>query len=51
YGTRSSTVLLVDREGTVTFEERVFDGGPNSWSSAKYEFRIEAAGKGDRDRP
>jgi len=50
YGTRSSTVLLVDREGTVTFEERVFDGGPNSWSSAKYEFRIEATGKGDRDR-
>lgn len=27
YGTRSSTVLLIDRKGGVDFAERVFDGG------------------------
>jgi uncharacterized protein with NRDE domain len=27
YGTRSSTVLLIDRRGEVTFTERVFNGG------------------------
>jgi uncharacterized protein with NRDE domain len=49
YGTRSSTVLLADREGTVTFEERVFNGEPESWKSVKYEFRVESPGKGDRN--
>ncbi len=40
YGTRSSTVLLVDRNGDVTFVERQFDKDGTSSSTQNYEFRI-----------
>lgn len=41
YGTRSSTVLLIDRKGNVTFIERVFQGAADPWMTARFNFRIE----------
>jgi uncharacterized protein with NRDE domain len=40
YGTRSSTVLLVDRDGDVTFVERQFDATGNTSRTRSHEFRI-----------
>lgn len=40
YGTRSSTILLIDRRGSVTFVERVFNGGADPWMTARFTFRI-----------
>ena len=49
YGTRSSTVLLIDREGRVTFVERVFNGGSEPWLTSRFDFRITGAkGNGKR---
>ena len=48
YGTRSSTVLLIDRRGSVTFVERVFNGTADPWMTARFDFRIGQAGDGDR---
>ncbi len=42
YGTRSSSVVLVDCDGTVTFEERTFD--PSSGkilAQRKFEYRVQ----------
>jgi uncharacterized protein with NRDE domain len=39
YGTRSSTVLLIDRRGDVTFAERVFDGAADP-RTTRFTFRI-----------
>ena len=41
YGTRSSTVLIVDSEGRVTLVERVFGGGDDPWMTARFTFRVE----------
>lgn len=41
YGTRSSTVLLVDRNDRVSFVEKTFNSDLNHPQSARYEFRIE----------
>jgi uncharacterized protein with NRDE domain len=41
YGTRSSSVLLVDRHGRVTLMERIYNGGSEPWVTAKFQFRIE----------
>lgn len=42
YGTRSSTVLLIDRSGYVNFWERsFFPQSPNIWSGISYEFIID----------
>jgi uncharacterized protein with NRDE domain len=41
YGTRSSTVLSIDRANRVTFIERTFDSDPNHATTVKYEFQIE----------
>ena len=41
YGTRSSTALLVDREGAVTFVERSFEEG-TSPTDRRFSFQIEA---------
>ncbi len=40
YGTRSSTVLLVDRDGGVTFIERQFDAAGIASGTRSHEFRI-----------
>ena len=40
YGTRSSTVLLVDRDGGVTFVERQFDAAGKTSGTRSHEFRI-----------
>jgi uncharacterized protein with NRDE domain len=43
YGTRCSTVLLVDRQGIVTFVERVFNGGSEPRLTSRFDFRIAGA--------
>jgi uncharacterized protein with NRDE domain len=40
YGTRASTVLLIGRNGCVTFVERVFNGGADPWMTAHFSFLI-----------
>jgi uncharacterized protein with NRDE domain len=40
YGTRSSTVLIIDDMGRVTFVERVFNGHPEPWMTSRFAFRI-----------
>ena len=40
YGTRSSTILLIDREGVVTFIERVFNGRTEPRAERRFDFRI-----------
>lgn len=40
YGTRSSTVILIDREGEVTFIERSFNGLPEKPKSSEWSFRL-----------
>ncbi len=40
YGTRSSTVILIDRENRVFFSERTFNGRPEFVKSVTREFRI-----------
>jgi uncharacterized protein with NRDE domain len=43
YGTRSSTVLLIDRRGCVTFTERVFNGAADPRMTTRFVFRIGAS--------
>lgn len=41
YGTRSSTVIIIDHEGTVTFKERTFHKRSTSqWQEVAYKFQI-----------
>lgn len=40
YGTRSSTALLIERTGNLTFVERSFDHADESQKETRYEFRI-----------
>ena len=40
YGTRCSTVLLIDRQGVVTFVERVFNDGSEPRLTSRFDFRI-----------
>lgn len=41
YGTRSTTVLLIDRSGGVTFIERSFDHPQTVSTVQRYSFRIQ----------
>ena len=41
YGTRSSTVLLVDREDRLIFVERSFTDGSEEWDEARFEIDIK----------
>jgi uncharacterized protein with NRDE domain len=43
YGTRSSTVLLMDTDGFVRFEERSFEGPQNGGITSSFEFRLSNA--------
>lgn len=40
YGTRASTVILLDRTNQVTFVERSFDRTPAYWRDARYQFQL-----------
>ncbi len=40
YGTRSSTIILIDRNNRVTFTERTFNGGVETPRTATFRFRI-----------
>jgi uncharacterized protein with NRDE domain len=42
YGTRSSSLLMIDQRRRITFMERVFNGGNPPWMTAKFEFSIES---------
>jgi len=42
YGTRSTTLLLMDRRGCVTWIERRFDGRPDRWRETRYRFFLPA---------
>jgi uncharacterized protein with NRDE domain len=41
FGTRSSTVLMINRKDHVVFTERVFNAHPDPWMTATFEFRIQ----------
>jgi uncharacterized protein with NRDE domain len=41
YGTRSSTVLLIGKNGYIRFVEKVFDGKPEPWVESRLSFRLE----------
>jgi uncharacterized protein with NRDE domain len=40
YGTRSSTVILVDRDNNVSFDERVYNLPAFSFSERSFRFKI-----------
>ncbi|MBW2561279.1 MAG: NRDE family protein, partial [Deltaproteobacteria bacterium] len=42
YGTRSSTVILIDTGGNVRFIERSFSSGTGGHETAQFEFRVQA---------
>jgi len=41
YGSRCSTVILVDRQNRVQFTERVYDLTTFTHSTARFEFGVE----------
>jgi uncharacterized protein with NRDE domain len=41
YGTRSSTVVMIDRKHHVVLAERVFNDHPDPWMTAEFKFRIQ----------
>jgi len=41
YGTRSSSVIMIDKRDRVMFIDRVFSGHPDPWMEVKFEFRIQ----------
>ena len=41
YGTRSSTILLIGRDDSVRFVERLYLPSLSSWQEASYEFQIK----------
>jgi uncharacterized protein with NRDE domain len=43
YGTRSSTILLIGKNRSVKFVEKVFDGKPDPWITSRFSFRLEKA--------
>jgi len=42
YGTRSSTLILIDRDDHVTFLDRTFNGSPEPVSICEFRFTLEA---------
>ncbi len=43
YGTRSSTVILVNRDGKVTFVEKVFNSNPDPQDLRRFEYMLDEA--------
>jgi uncharacterized protein with NRDE domain len=43
YGTRSSSLVLIDQEDRVTFMDRTFNGHPEPVSTSEFEFVLEPA--------
>jgi uncharacterized protein with NRDE domain len=41
YGTRSSSIVLIDKENRVTFTDRTFNSRPEPVSTAQFEFTLE----------
>ena len=41
YGTRSSTVLLIEKNKWVKFVEKVFDGKPEPWIESRFSFQLD----------
>ncbi len=41
YGTRSSTLVIMDSEKNVTFIERSYNGSPDNCITRQYKFRVE----------
>jgi uncharacterized protein with NRDE domain len=41
YGTRASTIVLIDRENHVTFLEKTFNAGPEPISAVQFEFDLQ----------
>jgi len=41
YGTRSSTILLIGKNGRVKFVEKVYDGKPQEWVMSSFSFRMD----------
>jgi uncharacterized protein with NRDE domain len=42
YGTRSSTIILIDRHNVVTFTEKTFNSDPEHATSVEYNFQIQS---------
>ena len=40
YGTRSSTVILIGRDGNVTYVERTFGPDSGTTATARFSFKI-----------
>jgi len=47
YGTRSSTVVLIDDQGGVDFLERTFDGDPDSFTTVAHSFQLSSVVGGE----
>jgi len=45
YGTRSSTVLLIAKNGRIKFVEKVFDGQPQEWVASSFSYVRERSVK------
>jgi uncharacterized protein with NRDE domain len=41
YGTRSSTILLIDKNGRIKFVEKVYDGNSQEWVTSRFMFKRE----------
>jgi uncharacterized protein with NRDE domain len=41
YGTRSSTIILIDQQNFITFTEKTFNADPEHATSVAYEFQIQ----------
>jgi uncharacterized protein with NRDE domain len=42
YGTRSSTIILIDRHNFVTFTEKTFNSDPEHATAVEYKFQIQS---------
>jgi uncharacterized protein with NRDE domain len=43
YGTRSSTVILIDHDGVASFAERTYRTGPDDYATVTHIFRVDSS--------